>query len=454
MTNNINDPYLEKLLHIQNELKESDARLRALENDEVLPFQDIIELHAGLKKENALAEDFLTETELHLIYKNIEDSFKKDIECDKFDYAIAASSGILCGIIDILFVKTPHNGSFGHKTDALFEEVVIKLANKVKKEEAKAKKIEFKKVANIKSAIGILEKYFPVPYDQKATQEINKQLNDGFEETVNHLSANNHHVKSLSHYPDIFGLIASICNQWTYTSTFLDSENAKIQIVNSSKNSFELMGHDLSSKIYCGFINWFFHLASDMAGSSGAKGIGQGIPLPFTEFFQFCNFGKFTNEKGQWQTLATVMTKVYEDGYDMRHGVATSIPVKINDLITKSIFVLKEHFYNKKEFKDILISDDFNSKLQRITTISVATMCSVDLIEAMALSCGNAVGFFSHLNISAWASLGIQCTKELVSIANREMNNIGNVAHDLENEWEKLLEESENIKIQMKNEEK
>ncbi|MGV4327231.1 hypothetical protein ACM6RJ_10440, partial [Trueperella pyogenes] len=67
---------------------------------------------------------------------------------------------------------------------------------------------------NVSSAIGFLEKQFKVGYDQAKTA-------DTFG-VVKNMLPKNHHAKSAAHYPDFIGLIASICNQFTDSSTFFD----------------------------------------------------------------------------------------------------------------------------------------------------------------------------------------------------------------------------------------
>lgn len=439
-----NKSYLDKLLSVKEELEQSNLRLESLENGRIFTFNDVDNYLVETRTNHASVKDFLTDAQIATINKEFNESLNKGIECSTLDYALAASSGILCGLIDLLFVKTPHEGAIGKSADSLLDKKMIELSNKLKKTEVEKKikegiDVEFKEITNVKSAIGYLESKFPVPYDQKATQEIKKNLIGDFEETIYHVSADNHHAKSLSHYPDIFGLISSICNQLTDTSTFLDNEKGRILIVNGGNNGFELKGKDLPSKIWCGCLNWFFHCLSDINGSSGSKGIGQGLPIPFTEFFQFCNFGKFPNEKGQYQTIATVMTKVYEEGYDVRHQAACSLPVILNDLLTKSIFVIKEHFYNKKEWSEILPDEDFKQRLNRLSTVSIGTMCALDLGEAAITSFGEPITFLSHLNIAAWSRLGLQSVKELQMLSHQEMNNINNIAKEVDDEWNNLL---------------
>ena len=422
-----NNPYLDSLKKIQEELANTQARLDALESGELAPEENVAE-----KQKPATFSDFLSPEEMQAINRSFSQSLNQKIQCDGLDYALACACGVISGLIDILLVKTPHEGLIGRGTDKLFDNAVISLAGKKKNGEKR----------NIASAIGFFQDEARVTYDQKTTQEITKNLADGFTETINHLSMKNHHAKSLSHYPDVFGLISSICNQFTNTSTFLDTSRGRITIINGSDSSLMLKGDTLPSAIFSGFTNWLFHCISDVAGSNGSRqpghGPGTGLPIPFTEFFQFCNFGGFKNDKGQNQTVATVMTKVYEEGYDLRHGIATSVPVLINDLLLRAVFMIKQHFYGHVSWMDLLRKKN-EDKLQRMCSVGVGALCLLDLSEAAITSWGNWVVFFSHLNISAWNRLAIQGVKELHILRDREMHNIETIEKEIEEKREDFL---------------
>ena len=188
------------------------------------------------------------------------------------------------------------------------------------------------------------------------------------------------------HYPDIFGLIASICNQFTGTSTFYDQDKKFVYMVNA-ENKHELHGDTFVGKVFCGTANWFWHCISDIAGSSGSRGkgeehIGAGLPIPFTELFQLCDFGKFENEKGQWQSFATVMTKVYEEGYDARHAATMSVPVILNELLIRAIYTIKRHFYNGLEWNKILLENN-----HIISKIIKAKLIIRDISDITIISC-------------------------------------------------------------------
>ena len=425
-----NNRYLDNLLKIQTGLAETQARLDALESGTVVTGKAATE-----RPKQASFSDFLSRDEIQAINRSFSESLNQKVACDRLDYALACACGIISGLIDILLVKTPHEGIIGETTDQLFDKAVIALAGKKKNGEERS----------IASAIAFFENKAKVTYDQAKTQEITKHLADGFTDTIKHLSTQNHHAKSLSHYPDIFGLISSICNQFTNTSTFLDTGKGRITIINGSDSTLELQGNTLPAKIFSGFVNWLFHCISDVAGSSGNRGPGAdpgtGLPIPFTEFFQFCNFGKLKNEKGQNQTIATVMVKVYEEGYDLRHGVSTSVPVLVNDLLLRAVFVIKQHFYEDVSWTDLLRKKN-EDKLQRMISVGTGALCLLDLSEAAITSWGNWVVFFSHLNISAWSRLAIQGVKELHILSDREMHNIEMIESEITEKREELLQRS------------
>ena len=425
-----NNRYLDNLLKIQTELSETQARLDALESGTVVTGKAATE-----RPKQASFSDFLSRDEIQAINRSFSESLNQKVACDRLDYALACACGIISGLIDILLVKTPHEGIIGETTDQLFDKAVIALAGKKKNGEERS----------IASAIAFFENKAKVTYDQAKTQEITKHLADGFTDTIKHLSTQNHHAKSLSHYPDIFGLISSICNQFTNTSTFLDTGKGRITIINGSDSTLELQGNRLPAKIFSGFVNWLFHCISDVAGSSGNRGSGAGpgtgLPIPFTEFFRFCNFGKLKNEKGQNQTIATVMVKVYEEGYDLRHGVSTSVPVLVNDLLLRAVFVIKQHFYEDVSWTDLLRKKN-EDKLQRMISVGTGALCLLDLSEAAITSWGNWVVFFSHLNISAWNRLAIQGVKELHILSDREMHNIEMIESEITEKREELLQRS------------
>lgn len=312
--------------------------------------------------------------------KNIEQYLYHD-PCDKYDYLIAVSCGAIAGLIDILFIGTPVDSKVQDWTDEQVRQMVkhfAKICGWRPKEEKKD---------SISSAIGFLEKKFPVCYDQAHTAAVNSEFD---------MAAINHHMKSLSHAPDIIGLYFSIMNQFTNTSTFLDNGN----LITICSNGYELQGHNLVAKLFCGFANWLGHIMSDIAGSSGTGNRGSGIVIPFFELFGLCNFGEF--QVGKYRnTLAVVATKTFQEGYDARFGLSMTIPVLICDLSIKLLWAFKRHFYKKCSLKEC-IPTKRHDDLRIMLIMGNGTMCLMDGADAAVRSGGNWVNFFLRMNIIAW----------------------------------------------------
>lgn len=235
--------------------------------------------------------------------------------CDKYDFLASVCIGGCAGAIDVFFVGEPGFSKLGKATDKAMDNIVMRFAKAVGWSPKDGKQ------GNVASAIGFLENKYRVNYDQSHTGQVGRRFQ---------LTPKNHHLKSLAHSPDIIGLFFSILNQFTNTSSFVS--NGKLITIQNSDTQFELQGHNFISRLYCGFCNWVGHIMSDIAGSSGSRGKqdcgrGMGVPVPFMELFQLCDFGKLRGKNEETTTLARVMEEVFVNGYDARYAVAMSIPV-------------------------------------------------------------------------------------------------------------------------------
>lgn len=320
--------------------------------------------------------------------------------CDRYDFMIAGFSGVIAGIIDVFFVGNPSLSKLGSLTDDGADELVKKFAK------VSGWKPKIDNENNVASAIGFLEGKFRVNYDQRNTTDVNKLFKMG---------TKNHHIKSLSHSPDIIGLFFSILNQFTSTATFVSE--GKIFNIDTSDGKFELKGNNFIEKLFCGFCNWIGHIMSDLSGSSGGRGKinagrGSGIPIPFMELFLMCDFGKFQNGNDR-QTLAVTMTRVFQEGYDARFGVTMSIPVLIQELMIRSLWVIKKRYFEKKDWKECIPTEK-HGDLRLMLLIGYTTFCLIDGIDAGFRSGGNMVQFILHLNYVAWVRLIMLVFKELI----------------------------------------
>lgn len=315
--------------------------------------------------------------------KNIKPYFYHD-KCDKYDYLIAVGCGAIAGMVDIFLVGAPGDSILGTWTDSQVDKVVMTFAKTYgwSPREGKEK--------SVASAIGFLEKKFPVNYDQRHSGDVNNLFK---------MSTRNHHMKSLGHSPDIIGLFFSILNQFTSTSSFLTNG----QLITIETDTYELKGNNFISKLFSGVVNWLGHIMSDVAGSSGAAGRGSGLTIPFYELFQLCNLGSFQVKQDR-NTLATVATKVFQEGYDARFGLTMAIPVVLCDLTIKMSWAIKHYFYHKRPLEECIPSKRHDD-LRIMLIIGDGTLCLMDGADAAIRSGGNWVIFFLRLNIVAWFRL-------------------------------------------------
>ncbi len=305
-------------------------------------------------------------------------------KCDKYDYLLSVVCGAIGGMIDVFLVGAPGDSVLGRWTDAQVDNTVKGFA-KISGWSPKAEKAD-----SVASAIGFLERKFKVNYDQRHTADVGNLFN---------MSAKDHHMMSLAHSPDIIGLFFSLLSQFTSTASFVSNG----QLITINANTFELQGRNFVSKIFCGIANWFGHIMSDVAGSSGSRGNsgrGAGVVMPFYELFGLCKFGRF-NVKNDKQDLATIARRAFEEGYDLRFGLATAIPVIITDLSIRLIWALRHHFQYGKPLKECVPTNKHDD-LRIMLIFGNGTLCVMDGIDAGVRSGGNFLAFFMRLNLIAW----------------------------------------------------
>ncbi|MBQ1187078.1 MAG: hypothetical protein IIX54_05270 [Clostridia bacterium] len=324
-------------------------------------------------------------------------------KCDKYDYLVSVACGAIGGVIDIFLVGAPGDSVLGSWTDKQVDNAVISFAKKMGWNPKKGNE------ANVRSAIGFLEhgknngnpedfQGFKVNYDQRTTTDVGGKFT---------IAPNTHHMMSLAHSPDIIGLFFSILNQFTSTSSFI----ANGQLITIDTEHFQLYGGNLISKLFCGVANWFGHLMSDVAGSSGSHGRGTGIVMPFYELFGFCKFGKFSTNDGK-KDLAEIAMQAFNQGYDFRFGLAQAIPVLITELSIRLIWALRQRFQYKKPLKECWPSIR-HANLRMMLLVGNATLCVLDIVDAAARSGGVFLAFFMRLNLAAWYRLVMVVLKEL-----------------------------------------
>lgn len=342
------------------------------------------------------------EIEITHLNETIESVKKMKPDCDRLDYILAASSGALCGVIDIFLVGSPKDSVLGKLTDKWFAE----------KTKAFAKLLHPKgnDFDSLESAILFLEKKFKVPYDQRGLGDAGKVIFD--------LDAYNHHFKSLAHNPSILGLFFSLLDQFTNSSHFVT--DGGLVSLEEAENGWELYGKNIPSKLFCGIINWFGHLVSDMSGSQSSArngNRGMGIPSPLWTWTNDIIAIKSTlhipvseTDKSMNQLALTI----FEKGYDARFQAAQAIPVFINELFVRFIYSVRRLMQYFKTVKQGERSPELmwkmcelfsNATVKRMLTVAHGTFCLIDVGDATVraiVSSGGGVNvheFVMRLNI-------------------------------------------------------
>ncbi len=176
-------------------------------------------------------------------------------QADNLDYLVSVASGILCGMLDILWVGEFSLGRGREIASDKIEDFVKKAA-----------KLTGCESDDLGSSVKHLEKLFPIPSDGNTPD-----FGGGLQ----------HYLRDFAHHPTIVGLIFSLLTQFTYKSYGTDTAGMFL-VVDVLEKSRPFIGDDTSTKILYGILTWFFHLVSDMAGSSSTAGKtgGTGIPGP------------------------------------------------------------------------------------------------------------------------------------------------------------------------------
>ena len=325
---------------------------------------------------------------------------------DGVDYAVAAASGIVAGIIDVLWVgefSIERANQWGNKQ---VEKFVVKVAQMCGYGGD-----------DLAGAVKYLEENFPIAAD-KATHA----FGGGFA----------HHLRDFSHHPTPVGLIFSMLTQFTSNVYGTDVAGHFLVVLLKEENDLVLLGKNLPEKLIFGVINWVFHMVSDMAGSYGSivEGkVGTGLPGPIVSLLKEISalpiFRKM-NENG-YKEFSVWISKLFNGTllgrrnasgnvvepikFDLRTeiGVAhelgrQALPVVVNECVVRAFYFIRRLFSEIKENEVRRIGDLHkvnwkntlpikNRTIVRMLTISTGVMEVIDLADAAVRSGGN-IGMF------------------------------------------------------------
>lgn len=316
-------------------------------------------------------------------------------QADKYDYLVSIGSGILCGMLDILWV-----GEFNLERGRNIAS--DKIDNFVKK----AAKMLGCEDDDLQASVRFLEKKFPIPSDGN---------------TPDFGGGRQHHLRDFAHHPTIIGLIFSLLTQFTSKSYGTDVDGC-FKVADIPEKSMPFIGKDIPTKILYGTLVWFFHLVSDVAGSSSSvdKSGGTGIPGPILSLVkELSALPFFKNIKVNDNSISVFLSKLFngtllamhdESGaiikdtvlkFDLRGELGVGIelgrqavPVVANECIVRAFYFLRRLAMemcanNVRSISDMKVIDwekvkpMNNPTIARILTISTGVFTTLDISEAV-----------------------------------------------------------------------
>jgi hypothetical protein len=316
-------------------------------------------------------------------------------QADNLDYLVSVASGVLCSMLDILWV-----GEFSLERGRGIA------SDKIDGFVTKTAKMLGCKNDDLESAVKFLEKKFPIPSDGNTPD-----FGGGLQ----------HHLRDFAHHPTIVGLMFSLLTQFTYKSYGTDTSGS-FKIVDVPEVSRAFIGDDVPSKILFGTITWFFHLVSDVAGSSSSVGKsgGTGIPGPMLALAKELSvLPIFKNMNVSENSLSVFLSKLFngtllakhdENGtiiketvlkFDLRGelGVGVelgrqAVPVVANDCIVRTFYFIRRLAMEIRSNEIQSVSDLNqinwdnmkplnNPTIARMLTISTGVFTTVDVGEAV-----------------------------------------------------------------------
>lgn len=316
-------------------------------------------------------------------------------QADKYDYLVSISSGLLCGLLDILWVG---NFSLERGRDMSCE--------KIDSFVTKTAKLLGYNGDELKGAVKFLESKFSIPSDGN-TPHFGGSLQ--------------HHLRDFAHHPTLVGLIFSLLTQFTYKSYGTDVNGAFI-IVDVPEKSRAFIGSDIPSKIIFGTVYWFFHLVSDLAGSNSSVGKsgGTGIPGPFLSLAKELSvLPLFKNINVNEYSISVFLSKLFNGTllakrddtgkiikdtvlkFDLRSELGIgielgrqAIPVVANECTVRCFYFIRRlaveiRKQNTKTIADLkkidwsMVKPYNNPTISRMLTIATGIFTAVDVGEAV-----------------------------------------------------------------------
>ena len=305
---------------------------------------------------------------------------------DRADLLVAIGSGILCGALDILWV-----GDFSlRRGRELAQKDIENFVRKI------AKMAGCKK-DGLKDCVQFLEEHFPMASDGNTPD-----FGGGLQQPLERLCASSYASRS--------GFLSADA---VYRLRIRNRYPGKFYPGRCVRKEQRPPRTGSAAETVNGIITWFFHLVSDMAGSSGTvmKSGGTGIPGPLLSLAkEFSAMPFFKNREGENRDISVFLSKLFngtllskkgEDPlrFDLRGELGLgkeiarqAVPVLANECFVRGFFFLRRlaeeirrvHPSGLEDFQRIdasRVKPFGNPSLTRMLTVATGVFTAIDVGE-------------------------------------------------------------------------
>lgn len=430
-------------------------------------------------------------------------------DADTIDLVVAASSGVITAAIDAILKEKRLSNVFGADfsdkdlLDYFNESGAKKVNEKIEKKAQDGKTLKKAKESiekdgslfdtsemkadKLSGMVSYFEKRFSIPSDS-----MEKYFGGG----------TTHHLNDFAHHPSIIGLIFSLLTQFTEKCYGTDKigkfivvplENINNGMIARTKGdgtqkSIRVIGRNKKEKLFFGITVWYYHLISDMAGSSGtirsiekhnlsALGVGAGIPGPLMSLAKalsalpiFTTLNKNGKEENKFaQKISEIydgsaFAKIDEYGKKVKRKVdyRTEIGIKkeladqakmviVNEIVVRGFYFIRRLAMEVKEkkIKNIKGFDKIdrqrimpfkNRTVVRMMTVASTAFVATNLTAAAIQSAGNPAQFVLRINVVGVGRCVVAIGVDIVE---------GIKKSQLENNWSIFIEKEKTISLQL-----
>ena len=366
---------------------------------------------------------------------------KLSFKGDRADIIIAASSGFLCGLVDVIFLSQIDLTKCQKLGQAVVEPIIKKMGGS----------------NDLAKAVSNLEKRTKRSF---ASDPNYADFGGGLQ----------HHLRDFAHHFSPLGLFFSVLTQFTGKCYGTDTAGKFLvtDVIDKTR-----IGTTFTQKLSFGFIDWFFHLASDMVGTSKNVGRGTGIPGPILSLAKELSTILPKGKDGE-SKLSKLISQMFNGTFFAEHDnigkiipgtekpldfrteigltIFESIPVLLNMICVRGFYFVRRFIQEMRKKKTNNqyrpnwknVSPFGNTTIVRMTTVANCSFEAVDLVGAsinsLIKSGANLYAFIGNMlinvNILGIGKMAFSLSKEVF---------IGIKKHTLKKEKSKELVELTNL---------